>query len=158
MHPNEQTIRDFYQHFAQKDHQKMSEAYADNAVFLDEMFTLEGIKEVAGMWQMLCQAASEDFRVVCTKAQANDTEGSAEWEAFYTFSVTGRKIHNRLKAKFQFENGKIKFHQDTFSFWKWASQAFGLMGFLLGGTSFFKKKVRTQINERLKKFIHKNNY
>lgn len=157
MHPNEQKIRDFYKHFAQKNYQKMAETYTENAVFFDEVFTLEGVQEISSMWQMLCQGASQDFKVICTKAQANEQTGSAEWEASYTFSQTGRKVHNRIKAHFDFENGKIKFHEDTFNFWKWARQAFGWTGFLIGWTGFFKNKVREKVNQNLERFMLKNN-
>ncbi|GAB4395219.1 MAG: nuclear transport factor 2 family protein [Microscillaceae bacterium] len=156
MHQNTQLIRDFYTHFHQKDYQKMRAVYGEEVVFFDALFTLEGIKEVGAMWQMLCKAAGPDFRVVCTRAEADEHRGWAEWESFYTFSQTGRKVHNRLRASFEFENGKIKFHEDTFNFWRWAAQAFGPLGWLLGGTSFFKNKVRAKVNARLEKFIQQN--
>ncbi len=155
MHPNEQKIKGFYTHFNQRDAQKMANFYAKNVYFKDAVFELKD-NEVNAMWQMLCQRAGADFKVSCKNIKASDTEGSAEWEAFYTFSQTGKKVHNRIKAHFLFKEGKVYQHIDTFDFWKWTRQAFGLLGFLIGWTSFFKRKVSNTAGQNLQKFIQKN--
>ena len=80
---------------------------------------------------------------------------SANWEAIYNFSKTGRKVHNKIKAEFEFKDGKIIKHTDTFDLHKWAKQAMGFKGFLLGGTSFFKKKLNAQTNKLLSSFEKK---
>lgn len=155
MHPNEQLIKDFYSHLNQKNHQKMAEAYTENATFKDELFLLKGI-EVKAMWRMLCEASSQDFRIECKKVQADDQKGTAEWEAFYTFSRTGKKVHNKLKSTFEFRDGKIHVQEDIFNFWSWSSQAFGIVGLLMGWTSGFRNKIKETINQSLQKFIEKN--
>ena len=38
--------------------------------------------------------------------------GRAHWEADYTFSSTGRKVHNVIDATFEFEGGLIRAHRD----------------------------------------------
>ena len=68
--------------------------------------------------------------------------GSADWVAVYVFSATGRRVINRIHAEFEFKDGKIYRHRDSFNLHKWASQAMGFKGKLLGGTSFFRKKVQ----------------
>jgi len=45
---------------------------------------------------------------------------------------------------------------DLWDFSKWAPQAKGVVGWLLGGTEFFKGKVQTSAGERLGKFISRN--
>jgi hypothetical protein len=53
-------------------------------------------------------------------------------------------VINKIKANFVFENGKIKEHKDSFDFYKWAKQALGFKGLLLGWTSFLHNKVKQQ--------------
>lgn len=155
MNSNEQLITQFYTAFASKDYKGMQTCYADNVEFSDNAFPgLKG-KQAKAMWHMLTNA-SKDMALIFNNVQANNTTGSADWVATYTFSLTGNKVINRIHAEFEFKDGKIVKHTDTFDFWKWASQAFGLKGRLLGWTSFFKKKIQSVTRERLQAFIDKN--
>ncbi len=58
MHPNQQTIEAFYGAFARLDANSMGDCYAQDAVFEDEVFSLHGRREVAGMWRRLCEATT----------------------------------------------------------------------------------------------------
>ncbi|MCI0751446.1 MAG: hypothetical protein L0Y35_06375, partial [Flammeovirgaceae bacterium] len=71
-----------------------------------------------------------------------------------TFSRTGRFVHNRIHAKFVFRDGKIIRHKDSFDFWRWASQALGPVGLLLGWTPMIKSKVRSTARGSLTKFMN----
>ena len=107
------------------------------------------------MWQMLCASQKgKDFKVVASGIEANDTKGSAHWEAFYTFSKTGRKVHNKIDAQFKFKDGLILRHTDTFNLHKWSSQAMGIKGLLFGGMGFFKAKLRKQTNYLLDEYLN----
>jgi hypothetical protein len=50
-------------------------------------------------------------------------------------------VVNYITANFIFENGKIVKHADSFNFYNWSKQAFGITGLLLGWTPFLKNKV-----------------
>ena len=39
--------------------------------------------------------------------RVDDRGGSAHWEAWYTFSATGRKVHNVVEANFEFADGRV---------------------------------------------------
>jgi hypothetical protein len=80
----------------------------------------------------------------------------AYWEALYTFSASGRKVHNKIRAHFEFKDGLILRHTDSFNLHRWASQALGWKGFLLGATSFFKKKLNKQTRRLLVKFLQES--
>jgi len=152
MHPNEQLITAFYTAFQNKDYKTMQSCYADNAVFNDPVFKNLNTGQVRAMWQMLI-TKGKDLQLQFSNVQANETSGSAQWVATYTFSQTKRKVTNRIKASFVFEHGKIAAHTDEFDFYKWASQALGTMGKLLGGTVFIKNKVRAGAMKNLAAFI-----
>ena len=155
MNNNEQLITRFYTAFANKDYKGMQACYADNVEFSDNAFPgLKG-KRAKAMWHMLI-IAGKDMQLTFTNVKANETNGSADWTAVYSFSLTGRQVTNHIHAEFEFQNGLIIKHSDTFDFWKWASQAFGFKGGLLGWTSFFKKKIQTVTSQRLQSFIDKN--
>lgn len=155
MHPNENLIHQFYQAFNNKDHAGMQKCYAEAIHFSDPAFNDLYKKEPGAMWHMLL-SGSKDLKVEFSNVKANDSEGSCDWVATYTLSVTGRKVINRIHAKFQFKNGKIIRHADHFDFYKWAKQGFGPIGYILGWTPILKNKVQKTAKENLKKFIAKN--
>jgi len=105
------------------------------------------------MWRMLCSQA-KNFELTFANVQANERTGKAHWEARYDFSATGRRVHNKIDAEFEFQDGKIIEHTDTFDFWKWSSMALGPVGFLLGWTPLLRKKVQKQARERLERFMN----
>ena len=132
----------------------MQTCYADNATFSDPVFENLNAAEVKAMWQMLIARAT-DMALEFKNIEANEHSGSAEWIATYTFTSTGRKVVNKIKANFVFENGKIKDHKDDFDFYTWAKQALGFKGLLLGWTSFLHTKVKQQAGNNLKRFMSK---
>lgn len=154
MNTNEQLITQFYTAFKEKDFKTMQECYADHAVFNDEAFVNLNASQVRAMWQMLI-TRGKDLVLTFDNVKADDTKGSVEWMATYTFSATKRRVVNHIKAQFTFENGKIVNHTDSFDFYRWASQALGMTGILLGWTSFMKKKVQKTAREGLENFMKK---
>jgi ketosteroid isomerase-like protein len=152
MHANEQLIHQFYTAFGQLDYEVMQAAYADSATFGDAVFVHLDADQTRNMWEMLCKNA-KDFSLTYADVRANDTTGSATWVATYTFSRTNRKVVNHISAKFVFADGKIVKHADSFKFYKWSRQAFGGLGFTLGWTRFFKRKVQKESMKALNKFI-----
>jgi ketosteroid isomerase-like protein len=152
---NEQLIRQFYESFQRKDYRGMAACYHPDATFKDEAFDLKNGKEIAAMWHLLCEAG-KDLRVEFSDIQAEEQVGRARWEAWYTFSRTGRRVHNIIEASFEFREGKIIRHEDRFSFWRWSRQALGATGLLLGWTGFLKNKVRSTAMSGLWKFIGKH--
>jgi len=152
MHPNQQLLQDFYTAFNNRDYAVMQQAYHPNATFSDPVFPDLNAVQVKAMWQMLTSSA-KDLRVTFSNAQADDQRGSIRWDAWYTFSRTGRSVHNIIHASFQFQDGKIIRHIDDFSFWRWSRQALGTSGLLLGWTPVVQNKVRSTANASLEKFM-----
>ncbi len=152
MHPNEQLITNFYKAFQTKDFITMQNAYAENGMFNDEVFRNLNAGEVRSMWEMLIKTG-KDLQLEFSNVNADDKKGSAEWIATYTFTKTKRKVINRIKANFDFENGKIVKHTDKFDFYAWAKQAFGITGVLLGWTGVLKNKVRAFAKNNLDAFM-----
>ncbi|APY07036.1 limonene-1,2-epoxide hydrolase [Winogradskyella sp. J14-2] len=146
------TITKFYDAFKQLNASAMTSLYHEDIVFEDPAFgTLNGVRAIE-MWYMLCDSQKDkNFRIEVT----NITDNSASWEAFYTFSKTGRNVHNKIRATFEFKDGLIVRHTDCFSLYIWAKQAIGIKGWLLGNTGFFKKKLQARTNDLLNKYIDK---
>ena len=133
----------------------MQECYADDVTFDDPAFPGLTGKRAKAMWHMLV-VNGKDLQLTFSDVIANDSTGSCNWVAVYTFSLTDNKVTNRVHADFNFKNGKIANHRDTFDFHKWASQAMGMKGMLLGWTGFFKRKVQGITKGRLDAFVAKN--
>ncbi|MFD0940061.1 nuclear transport factor 2 family protein [Pedobacter boryungensis] len=153
MNANEQLINTFYTCFKNKDYKGMQACYADNAIFSDAIFKNLNAEQVKAMWEMLI-LKGKDLRLEFNNISADETTGKAHWDAYYTFSATGKKVINRIDASFEFENGKIVKHVDNFNFYTWAKQALGLSGMLLGWTGFLKNKIQTTALSNLTKFMN----
>ena len=104
------------------------------------------------MWHMLCEQGA-DLQVEVRDIQTDDASGSAHWEARYTFSPTGRAVHNRIAASFRFEDGLIVEHTDRFDLWAWARQALGPIGWFTGWSSLAKDKIREAGAIQLDRFL-----
>ena len=149
---NSELVHRFYEAFARQDAEAMAACYHPEVRFSDPVFPeLQG-KRAGDMWRMLCSAAT-DLRIEHSEVQADDSQGTAHWEAWYTFSATGRHVHNIIDARFVFEDGLIKEHVDTFDFYRWTRLALGPTGWLLGWTPIVQNKVRAQAAKGLDKFV-----
>jgi hypothetical protein len=152
INPMKSLIETFYTAFQKKDAATMVSCYHDDIIFRDPAFgELKGA-EAKAMWSMLCRNAT-DLRVEVSGISASLKKGAAHWEAWYSFSKTGRAVHNLVEAAFEFKDSKIITHTDTFNLHKWASQAMGWKGKLLGGTAFFKNKLHQKTHKMLLDFM-----
>jgi len=155
MHPNAQRIQEFYAAFQRLDAQAMAQCYADTATFSDPVFANLHAAETRAMWAMLTKRA-KNFELSYANIQADDHKGSADWEAKYDFSASGRRVHNIIHAEFVIEQGKIVRHSDTFDMWRWARQALGITGWLLGWSGFFQRTISNQAMKSLQAYMRKN--
>ncbi len=150
-HPNAELIERFYAAFAAKDPETMAGCYAPNVSFSDPVFPNLRGEEAGDMWRMLV-ARGKDLRLEYSGIEADDASGRAHWEAWYTFSATGRKVHNVIDARFVFEDGAIVEHHDSFDFGRWSRQAIGLPAILLGWTGLIRSKVQKTAGDGLAHF------
>ena len=152
---SETLIQNFYKAFQAKDYKTMQESYTSDAIFNDEVFSNLSGTEAGKMWEMLIKNG-KDLELKFEILSSEDEYVNARWIAKYTFSKTGRLVINDIKAFFKIEDGKIIEHTDSFDFYKWARQAFGLTGLLIGWTPFFKNKVQKTAMGSLAKFLERN--
>ena len=130
MADNAKVIRTLYDALDRHDGETMAKQYDPAGRFKDPAFGELSGAEAADMWRMLC-SRTEDLKVELADHEANGDAGTAHWIATYTFS-TGRPVVNDIHAKFRFRDGKIVDHEDSFPFHKWARQALGPPGLILG--------------------------
>jgi ketosteroid isomerase-like protein len=150
---NDELIVRFYDAFARRDGDAMAACYAPDAHFSDPVFTDLRGREPGQMWRMLTEGEDSDLKVELLEHSADGEAGTAHWRATYTFPETGRPVVNDIHAKFRFADGKIADHVDDFNFHRWATQAIGLLGRLLGGTPIVKGATRKRARARLDEFI-----
>lgn len=152
---NSELLTKFYTAFQNKDAESMKSCYHADIVFEDPAFGVLKGERAGKMWEMLC-IAGKDLTLEFSVITANDTTGEVNWEARYAFAATGKKIHNIIAARFEFKEGKISKHTDSFDFKRWSKQAFGLMGTVFGGTKAFKSQFNKKANALLDKHIAKH--
>ena len=148
-----QLIQKFYESFRNMDAEGMAGCYHDRILFYDPVFKALQGEDARDMWRMLIKRSKGELVIRYHDIYADPLEGGgAQWEAIYTFKKTGRKVHNRVNARFNFKDGKIIAHKDSFNFWYWSVMAFGLPGLLVGYTDFFRDKVSKVAVRQLHKF------
>lgn len=141
MNANEETLKRFYTAFQKRDAAGMAACYAPDVRFSDPVFADLRGADAGAMWKMLCERG-KDLRLEFRDVRADATTGSAHWEAWYTFSASGRKVHNVIEATFEFRDGMIVKHTDRFDLYRWSRQALGPAGVLLGWSPLLQNKVR----------------
>ena len=157
MQTNEEVITRFYTSFQKLDYQTMNSCYIDDIVFSDPVFGVLRGDEARCMWEMLCKNA-KDFSLTFSNIQLLDEEyATCNWVATYTFSKTGNRVVNNIKAFMKLKDGKIIEHSDAFKISKWASQSLGWKGVLFGWMGWMKKKVQKGARKNLIAFIEKKN-
>jgi len=149
---NRELIEKFYSSFVAGNAEEMISVYADDIHFRDPAFGDLYGKDAKDMWRMLLKNSKSDLKITFSDVHADEKYGSAKWIASYTFSRTGRKVVNKISARFEFRDGKIIQHIDHFDFWKWSQQALGLTGYLLGWSAFMKNKINMQAKSLLAKY------
>jgi ketosteroid isomerase-like protein len=142
MHAHAELIEHFYASFARRDAAAMVACYAPDATFRDPVFDVAGA-DVGAMWTMLCERG-RDLALEWRDVRADDAGGAAHWEPRYTFSVTGRPVHNVIDSRFTFRDGRIATHADTFDLWRWSRMALGTKAVLLGWTPFVQRAIRAE--------------
>ena len=144
---------EFYAAFKNKDADGMKKLYHTELQFVDPAFGKLDYQQASAMWSMLCESAKDlviDFSII----SSDDKAVKIKWIAEYSFSKTNRFVHNEIIASMTIEDGLIIEHIDSFNLHKWARQALGLQGLILGGTKFFRNKLQTQTNRQLSKYIN----
>jgi ketosteroid isomerase-like protein len=153
MSDNKKTIERFYTAFQQLDYKTMQDCYTDDIVFHDPVFFLLRGDEVKAMWEMLCKNA-KDFSLEFSDIELLDDEyATCKWTASYTFSKTGNRVVNNIKAFMRFKDGMIVEHSDGFRLSTWIGQALGWKGVLFGWSGFMKRVVQKNAKKSLLKFM-----
>jgi len=155
---NDELINKFYTAFSKRDHVTMNSCYSEDIVFFDPVFGLLKAAEVKAMWEMLCKNAKDFSLTYGNIIKLDDEYSTCDWVATYTFSKTGKKVVNKIRANMKFADGKIIEHSDAFSLHKWSAQALGFSGWLLGWNKFFQNKIKNSARKNLLQFMQSNNH
>jgi ketosteroid isomerase-like protein len=146
----------FYAAFAKRDFQTMQSLYAEEAIFSDPVFKDLNAIEVRAMWQMLIERG-KDLKVTHTNVEVlDDGHATCTWRAAYSFGIKKRTVVNEIKGTMEIQNGRIIAHTDVFSLHKWASQALGISGVLLGWAPFFQKAIQSKARSGLDAYMKRN--
>lgn len=149
---NRRLIERFYAAFDRCDGEAMAACYLPTATFRDPVFgTLTGL-QASDMWRMLTSKA-KDLSIELLDHQADDTSGSARWRAHYEFAATGRPVINDVHAAFEFRDGRIARHTDSFSFFAWSRQALGPTGLAVGWNPVGRRMVRRRALGDMERFV-----
>lgn len=136
----------FYDALARRDGAAMAALYAPHATFEDPVFRLRGA-DIGRMWIGLTRRA-KDFGISYTVAQVGEGRGTVEWTARYLFAGR-RPVVNVIVSDIELEAGRIVRQVDRFDFSRWAAQALGVPGRLLGRFAWFQRSVSRRAMRQL---------
>lgn len=137
----------YWQALGEKDAEAMAACYADDARFRDPIFHLTG-QDIGKMWMGLFGGA-DDLEIETGALRQVEGAWRGQWVASYTFTKTGRQVHNVITTTMRVRKGKIVEQIDSFPFWKWSRMALGLPGLVLGWSPMMRRKVRKMAARRL---------
>ncbi len=151
---NQEVLEHFYHCFKYKDAEGMVSCYHDKVVFTDPAFgTLKG-EAAKNMWRMLLEK-STTLDIDYSNISADAEHGKAYWTATYIFSKTNKEVVNHVTSKFEFKDGKILRHIDSFNLKIWANQALGIKSTLLYVLGQLKPVVQSNARKTLISYIKK---
>ena len=149
---NRALIERFYTAFKNKDAAGMNACYAPDIQFRDPVFEHLRGDRARAMWSMLT-GTSGSLEITYQVGRVDSATGEATWVANYNFSATGRAVENHVSSHFWFGDGLIKRQEDTFSLYRWASQALGPQGQLLGWTPMVQGAIRKRASGNLDRYL-----
>lgn len=150
---NEALINRFYSAFREHNGPAMAACYHPQATFNDPVFGDLSSAEVKAMWPMLLEVSKGKLNIDYHHVNVQQGIGGAQWDARYVFSATGFPVINHIQARFEFKDGLIYRHQDTFDIQQWRSQAFGIFGTLFG--SLLQDTIAGQARKSLQIYMQK---
>ena len=153
MADNKAVIERFYSAFQQLDYKAMNDCYHEDVIFSDPVFLILKGDEVRSMWEMLCKNAKNFSLTFSDIEQLDEEYATCKWVASYTFSKTGNKVTNNIKAFMRLKDGKIIEHSDAFRLSTWIGQALGWKGVWFGWTGFMKRAVQKNARKNLERFM-----
>jgi limonene-1,2-epoxide hydrolase len=152
---HQELIEHFYHSLKNKDAEGMISCYHDDVVFTDPAFGTLKATDAKNMWRML-MLKGKSLEIDYSNIAADADSGTAHWTATYIFSKTNRKVVNNIVGTFEFKDGKIIRHTDTFDLRIWAKQAFGSKSNLFFFLGMLKPYIQRKSKEALHAFSQKN--
>jgi uncharacterized protein len=151
MHSNEALLHKLYAALSAHNHREMAACYQADATFNDIAFNLRDAREIHAMWHMISEG---DIAVTVRAVDANDQTGHSEVIDDYTFSDTGRKVHNRITSTFRFRDGLIAEQRDECDPRQWADMALGgINGMVAGRIALLR---RWKAAKKLRRFVDRH--
>ena len=144
--------RGLYEAFTKRDGDAMARLYSPDAIFSDPVFPRLSGAQVGGMWKMLC-GRSTDLTIRYSLDEASGEVITIRWWADYSFGKERRRVRNRVTSRLVVRDGRIVRQEDRFGFWRWAAQALGATGVILGWAPPLRNRIRRQAAESLARFM-----
>jgi len=153
---HQELLEHFYHSFQYKNVDEMLACYHDDIEFTDPAFgTLKGA-EVKNMWRMLL-SKNTSLTIDYHNISADAVKGSAHWKASYVFTKTNRPVTNKVTGNFEFKDGKIIRHTDSFDLHVWARQALGYKSTILHTFGLLEISIQRKSKQALNDFMEKQN-
>jgi ketosteroid isomerase-like protein len=131
----------------------MAACYTEDATFEDPAFGRLEDGRGQAMWRMLTSRGGDIEITLVERRASPGGQATAHWLADYTFTETGRPVHNDVHASFIFRDGLIAAHRDRFDLRAWGAQALGPVPGLLGHTPLLGLLVRHRTGGALAAFM-----
>lgn len=149
MHPHEALVRRFFERLAARDAPGAAACYHADIFYSDPLFPRLRGAAAGELWRMRLEAL-ESLEIRLEEAQGDADGAHAVWSLLYAQGP--RTVAVRVRSMFGFRDGRISRHDDHFSFWRWAAQAYGARGAMLGWFGPFRWAVRRRLGRAFERF------
>lgn len=148
-------VKEFYEALSTGDFHAIQSFYSPEATYQDEIVTLKG-NEVFSHWFMMCR---EDFKTKAELIEIKENQNivTTKWTIDYLLVPTGRRIFLEEEGYFYFNDGVIAAHRDKFDIYSFTKQGFGMLGYLIGWTSWAQNRLRKQAKKTILTHIYEAN-
>lgn len=152
---HQELLEHFYHSFKYKKVDDMLACYHNEIEFTDPAFGTLKSDEVKNMWRMQL-GRSTPLTMDYHNISADALKGSAHWTASYIFTKTNRPVINNVTGHFEFRDGKIIKHVDSFDLHRWAKQALGYKSTILHTFGLLEISIQRKSKQALKDYMKKN--
>ncbi|ARU92149.1 hypothetical protein SCLARK_001685 [Spiroplasma clarkii] len=148
---NKEVVVKFFTALSKGDWKLMNNLYSKDVAFSDTVFGELNYSQITNLWEMLLTEnpdLSANFKIV------EDGEVvKVQWVMVSKFGQKHRKVILNILSTLEVSKGKIIKHNDHFDFKKWAKQALGIIGWMLGSKQSFKNRIKEEAFIKLNSFI-----
>lgn len=135
-------VREFYEALNNGDYKFIRELYHKDATYEDPIFSFTG-KEIHALWYTSTRPEMK-LKAECHSITENGNVVHTKWTFSYDLVAVKKRVVLEEEGTFIFEGDRVISHSDEYSFYDWATCAFGPIGRIIAWSKWMRSRVQKQ--------------